>query len=72
MLSTAFRNFKHTLMSEHILPYKDNLKRLKKPMLQSSFIRQAHWEQFVPDPLIKDFVAYVFSLVFFFLSYYDI
>ncbi|KAL0537091.1 hypothetical protein IC582_026061 [Cucumis melo] len=54
-VSVCFRNFKSSLTIKHVLPYKEDLEKLKNPPTEYSFIDREHWNIFVTSRLIEQF-----------------
>ncbi|KAL4025551.1 hypothetical protein IC575_013953 [Cucumis melo] len=53
--SVCFRNFKSSLTTKHVLPYKKDLEKLKDPPTEYSFIDREHWNRFVTSRLTEQF-----------------
>ncbi|XP_050939334.1 uncharacterized protein LOC127148943 [Cucumis melo] len=53
--SVCFRNFKSSLTTKHVLPYKKDLEKLKDPPTEYSFIDREHWNIFFASRLTKQF-----------------
>ncbi|XP_050939316.1 uncharacterized protein LOC127148927 [Cucumis melo] len=53
--SVCFRNFKSSLTTKHVLPYKKDLEKLKDPPTEYSFIDREHWNIFVASRLTEQF-----------------
>ncbi|KAA0038005.1 uncharacterized protein E6C27_scaffold36G001940 [Cucumis melo var. makuwa] len=53
--SVCFRNFKSSLTTKHVLPYKKDLEKLKNPPTEYSFIDREHWNIFVASRLTEQF-----------------
>ncbi|KAL0558738.1 hypothetical protein IC582_003320 [Cucumis melo] len=51
--SVCFRNFKSSLTTKHVLPYKKDLEKLKDPPTEYSFIDREHWNIFVASRLTE-------------------
>ncbi|KAL0557070.1 hypothetical protein IC582_005588 [Cucumis melo] len=51
----CFRQFKYRLTTTHVLPFLDDVKKLKFPPNEYSFIDQQHWTEFVASRLKEDF-----------------
>ncbi|TYK07142.1 uncharacterized protein E5676_scaffold606G00130 [Cucumis melo var. makuwa] len=50
-----FRNFKSSLTTKHVLPYRKDLEKLKDPPTEYSFIDREHWNIFVASRLTEQF-----------------
>ncbi|KAL4028555.1 hypothetical protein IC575_011752 [Cucumis melo] len=53
--SVCFQNFKSSLTTKHVLPYKEDFERLKNPPIEYSFIDREHWNIFVASRLTEQF-----------------
>ncbi|TYJ97989.1 uncharacterized protein E5676_scaffold487G00100 [Cucumis melo var. makuwa] len=51
----CFRQFKYRLTTTYVLPFLDDVEKLKFPSNEYSFIDQQHWTEFVVSWLKKDF-----------------
>ncbi|TYK04463.1 uncharacterized protein E5676_scaffold409G00690 [Cucumis melo var. makuwa] len=51
----CFRQFKYRLTTIHVLPFLDDVEKLKFPPNEYSFIDQQHWTEFVASRLKEDF-----------------
>ncbi|KAL4033583.1 hypothetical protein IC575_006682 [Cucumis melo] len=51
----CFRQFKYKLTTIYVLPFLDNVEKLKFPSNEYSFIDQQHWTEFVASRLKEDF-----------------
>ena len=48
-IGRSFRTFKNHLTVNHIIPFKDKLEMLKKPLVEYNFIEDEDWNIFVKD-----------------------
>ncbi|KAL4013514.1 hypothetical protein IC575_025686 [Cucumis melo] len=53
--SVCFRQFKYRLTTTYVLPFLDDVEKLKFPSNEYSFIDQQHWTEFVASRLKEDF-----------------
>ncbi|KAL4025969.1 hypothetical protein IC575_014375 [Cucumis melo] len=51
----CFRQFKYRLTTTYVLPFLDDVEKLKFPPNEYSFIYQQHWTEFVTSRLKEDF-----------------
>ncbi|KAA0045189.1 uncharacterized protein E5676_scaffold325G00390 [Cucumis melo var. makuwa] len=51
----CFRQFKYRLTTTYVLPFLDDVKKLKFPPNEYSFIDQQHWTEFVASRLKENF-----------------
>ncbi|KAA0036130.1 uncharacterized protein E6C27_scaffold338G00370 [Cucumis melo var. makuwa] len=51
----CFRQFKYKLTTTYVLPFLDDVEKLKFPPNEYSFIYQQHWTEFVTSRLKEDF-----------------
>ncbi|KAL0546957.1 hypothetical protein IC582_016876 [Cucumis melo] len=51
----CFRQFKYRLTTTYVLPFLDDIEKLKFPPNEYSFIDQQHWTEFVASRLKEDF-----------------
>ncbi|KAL0551438.1 hypothetical protein IC582_010526 [Cucumis melo] len=51
----CFRQFKYRLTTTYVLPFLDDVEKLKFPPNEYSFIDQQHWTEFVASRLKEDF-----------------
>ncbi|KAL0550037.1 hypothetical protein IC582_014533 [Cucumis melo] len=51
----CFRQFKYRLTTTYVLPFVDDVEKLKFPLNEYSFIDQQHWTEFVASRLKEDF-----------------
>ena len=54
-IGTSFRSFRHTLMKEYILPYKDKLELLLQPPVEYNYIPFEDWRKLVAKKLSVEF-----------------
>ena len=54
-IGRSFRTFKNHLTVNHIIPFKDKPKMLKKPPIEYSFIEDGDWNILVKDRLSNAF-----------------
>ncbi|KAL0533848.1 hypothetical protein IC582_028119 [Cucumis melo] len=53
--SVCFRQFKYRLTTTYVLPFLDDVEKLKFSLNEYSFIDQQHWTEFVASRLKEDF-----------------
>ncbi|KAA0060215.1 hypothetical protein E6C27_scaffold386G00370 [Cucumis melo var. makuwa] len=54
-VGVCFRQFKYRLTTTYVLPFLDDVEKLKFPPNEYSFIDQQHWTEFVASRLKEDF-----------------
>ena len=54
-MEVASRNFRSELATEFVLPYKDDLKSLRLPLIEYLRIKKEDWKLFVGQVCLKNF-----------------
>ncbi|VFQ85190.1 unnamed protein product [Cuscuta campestris] len=56
LVNSKWKQFKSTLTCKYILPFRDELERLRTPPEDFSFLEKNHWDIFVADRLSPEFL----------------